>query len=130
LRNNIYIGNLTPVDDHELEHLEHLVAPFGIVLHAAMDGSNAATPGTRFGVVKMQTEIEAETTVKTLNGFRFRGRALTVRWATVAEQTACGHPPMFGSMNMSTSEGGERGAPAGRLGSTTLESGMDSGGAK
>jgi cold-inducible RNA-binding protein len=92
LRNNIYVGNLASIDEQELEQL---ISPFGIVRYAAMDRSRDAIPGTRFGVVEMQTENEAEAAIKALNGSGFRGRALTVRWATPPEQTACGHPAMW-----------------------------------
>jgi RNA recognition motif-containing protein len=98
VRNNVYVGNLQSAEAGELEVL---LAQFGVVRFAAVVAGEE--PGLRdgFGVVEMQTEAEAATAIRTLNGFEVRGRALTVRWATAPEQTACGHPAMFSVMNMS-----------------------------
>lgn len=67
---------------------------------AAVVAGAGAPPGDGYGVVEMQTEQEAAAAIRTLDGFEVRGRPLAVRWATAPEQTACGHPAMFGSMNM------------------------------
>ena len=113
LRNNLYIGNLASADGSELESL---LSRFGIVRYAAVVAADGATPGARFGVVEMQTEDQARAAIRTLNGFEIRGQLLTVRWATAPEQTACGHPAMFGTMNLSNGavgDGAPRSAPAG-----------------
>ena len=97
MRSHLYVGNLDSKDGQELGHL---LSEFGVVRYAAMVAGDTGSPGTRFGVVEMQTEAEAEAAIRALDGSEFRGHLLTVRWATPPEQTACGHPPMFGSMNM------------------------------
>jgi RNA recognition motif-containing protein len=115
LRNNLYIGNLDSVDGLELESL---LSRFGIVRYAAVVAGDGATPGTRFGVVEMQSEDQAQAAIRTLNGFEIRGRPLAVRWATGPEQTACGHPAMFGTMNLSNGavgDGAPRSAPVGDI---------------
>ena len=127
LRNNLYVGNLASTDDQELEDL---LSRFGIVRYAAVVAGDGVTPGTWFGVVEMQTEDEAEAAIRTLNGSGFRGRLLTVRWATPPEQTACGHPAMFGAMNMSNGDEGEGAPRAGRLGNATFQSGNERGATK
>ena len=97
MRNHLYVGNLDSKDDQDLGLL---LAPFGVVRYAAVVAGDGNTPGTRFGVAEMQAEDDAEAAIRALDGFEFRGHLLTVRWATPPEQTACGHPPMFGTMNM------------------------------
>jgi RNA recognition motif-containing protein len=97
LRNSLYVGNL---DTTDVEELKHLIAQFGTVRYAAVAAVESADPRTHFGIAEMQTEDEADAAIKTLNGSGFRGRLLEVRWATPAEQTACGHPAMFGVMNI------------------------------
>jgi RNA recognition motif-containing protein len=98
LRKNLYVGNLSSTDDQELERL---LSQFGIVKYAAVVAGEGEQPGASFGVVEMQTDDEAEAAIKALSGSGFCGRVLDVRWATPAEQTACGHPAMFGAMNIS-----------------------------
>jgi hypothetical protein len=97
VRNHLYVGNLDSKDDQELGLL---LSQFGVVRYAAVVAGNGGAPGTRFGVAEMQTEADAEAAIRALEGSEFRGHLLTVRWATPPEQTACGHPPMFGTMNM------------------------------
>jgi RNA recognition motif-containing protein len=104
LRNNLYVGNLGSTDDRDLESL---LSRFGTVRFAAVVAVDRPTSGARFGVVEMQREDDARAAIRTLNGFEIRGRLLTVRWATPPEQTACGHPAMFGTMNMASGDGGE-----------------------
>ena len=107
VRNSLYVGNLGSLDGRELEQL---LARFGTVRCAAMIGGGAGGGGAprdgRFGVVEMQSEDEARTAIRVLDGFEINGRPISVRWATPEEQTACGHPAMFGTMNLS---GGPRG---------------------
>jgi RNA recognition motif-containing protein len=82
--------------------LERLLSQFGIVKYAAVVAGEGDPPRANYGVVEMQNDDEAEAAIKALNGCGFLGRLLDVRWATPAEQTACGHPAMFGAMNIST----------------------------
>jgi hypothetical protein len=82
------------------QELELLLSRFGVVRYAAVAAGDGTT-GDRFGVVEMQSEDEARSAIRVLNGFEVRGVLLTVRWATPPEQTACGHPAMFGTMNLS-----------------------------
>ena len=106
MRNNLYVGNLVFTEDRELEDL---LSRFGTVRFAALfagDGAgfegagDGAAGGRRFGVVEMQSDAEAQAAMRVLDGFEIRGGTLTVRRATAAEQTACGHPAMFGTMNL------------------------------
>ena len=104
MRNNLYIGNLGPAGG---EALARLLSPFGVVRYAAVLPGDGPACGPRFGVVEMQTADEADAAINALDGSEFGGRVIEVRWATPPEQTACGHPAMFGAMNVSN------GAPAG-----------------
>ena len=94
---NLYVGNLAAADAGELECL---LERFGVVRFAAFVAPEAGSPCDGFGVVEMGSEREAAAAIRTLHGFEIRGRPLTVRWATPPERTACGHPKMFGTMNM------------------------------
>ena len=94
---NLYVGNLPATDAGELECL---LERFGVVRFAAVVAPERCPPGGGFGVVEMGSEREAAAAIRTLDGFEIRGRSLTVRWATPPERTACGHPKMFGTMNM------------------------------
>jgi cold-inducible RNA-binding protein len=105
VRNNLYIGNLGPAGG---EALARLLSPFGVVRYAAVLPGDGPASGPRFGVVEMQTEDEADAAIEALDGSELDGRVIEVRWATPPEQTACGHPAMFGAMNVSN------GAPARR----------------
>ena len=78
--------------------------------------AGGGTPGAGFGVVEMQTEPEAEAAIKGLNGSEFHGRLVTVRWATPPEQTACGRPAMFGTMNVPNGDQRDAAPAAGRPG--------------
>ena len=98
VRNNLYVGNLASTDDRELQQL---LSRFGIVRFAAVVAGHGPDRSGRFGVVQMQSDTDARAAIRALDGFEIRGASLTVRWATAAEQTACGHPAMFGTMNMS-----------------------------
>jgi RNA recognition motif-containing protein len=123
LRNSLYVGNLDAADAAELKHL---MSPFGTVRFAGVTAVEGGGPGTRFGIVEMQTDDEAEAAIKALDGCGFLGRLLVVRWATPAEQTACGHPAMFGAMNISNARQGE-GAAGGGPDTTALPFGSEAG---
>jgi RNA recognition motif-containing protein len=127
LRNSLYVGNLDAAD---AEALKHLISPFGTVRYAAVVAVENAEPRTHFGIAEMQAEDEADAAIKALNGSGFRGRLLDVRWATPAEQTACGHPAMFGAMNISdpTPSEGARGDSAPQT--ATLPFGNEAGATK
>jgi RNA recognition motif-containing protein len=100
----LYVGNLGRLDGLELEQL---LSRFGTVRFAATIGQGGVPRDHRFGVVEMQSEHEARTAIRVLDGFEINGRPVSVRWATPAEQTACGHPAMFGTMNLSGGPPGE-----------------------
>jgi RNA recognition motif-containing protein len=127
LRNNLYVGNLAPTGDQELERL---LSRFGIVRYAAVIAGDGVTRGSRFGIVEMQTEDEAESAIEALNASEFRGRVIAVRWATPPEQTACGHPAMFGTMNMSDGDERESAPRAGRPRNTLCRSRNERGATK
>ena len=123
MRKNLYVGNLASTDDQELELL---LSPFGVVKFAAV----VAAEGAGYGVVEMQTDVEAEAAIKALNGSGFLRRRLDVRWATLAEQTACGHPAMFGAMNISNPGPSEAAQGGSHPGTTALPFGNETGATK
>ena len=86
--------------------LELLLSRFGVVRYAAVVAGDGPAGDGPFGVVEMQSEDEARSAIRVLDGFEIRGALLTVRWATPPEQTACGHPAMFGTMNLSGGDDG------------------------
>jgi hypothetical protein len=90
VRNNLFVGNLPWTEDRELALL---LSRFGTVRFAAVVAGEGVDRGGRFGVAEMQSDAEARAAIRVLDGFEVRGGSLTVRWATAAEQTACGHPP-------------------------------------
>jgi RNA recognition motif-containing protein len=102
VRKNLFVGNLPDIKDLELEQL---LSRFGAVRFAAVITGKGVERGGRFGVVEMQSDAAARAAIRALDGFEVRGGSLTVRWASAAEQTACGHPAMFGSMNVSDVDG-------------------------
>jgi RNA recognition motif-containing protein len=116
LRKSLYVGNLASPDG---QALEALLSRFGAVRYAAV------APGDRppyHGVVEIQSEDDAVDAIRVLDGFEIDGAPLSVRWATPPEQTSCGHPAMFGAMNMTNGGGaappraggaGEHDTPAG-----------------
>ena len=106
MRNSLYVGNLASSDGQELEAL---LSRFGIVRYAAVAPGDGAPHGGYFGVVEMQSEDDARAAIRVLDGFEIAGVPLSVRWATPPEQTSCGHPAMFGTMNMAN--GGGAGPP-------------------
>jgi hypothetical protein len=108
LRNCLYVGNLGSSDHRDLEDL---LSRFGVVRYAALVAGEAAAGAGHFGVVEMQSEDDACSAIRALSGFEIRGALLIVRWATPPEQTACGHPAMFGSMNLSNDVDGDEASP-------------------
>jgi RNA recognition motif-containing protein len=96
----LYVGSLASQEDGR--ELTRLCAEYGTVVYAkvvAADPDLFRRDGG-FGVLEMDTPQAARDAIRALNGLRFRGRTLTVRAATAAEETAAGHPRMFTSMNM------------------------------
>ena len=89
--------------------LEHLLSRFGVVRYATVVAGDGTAAGDRFGVVEMQSEDEARSAIRVLDGFEIDGVLVTARWATPLEQTASGHPAMFGTMNLS--DGGDNDGP-------------------
>ena len=116
MRNSLYVGNLPSPDG---QSLGALLSRFGVVRYAAVASGDGAP---YYGVVEMQSEDDAVDAIRVLDGFEIDGAPLSVRWATPPEQTSCGHPAMFGAMNMTNGGGatppraggaGEHDAPAG-----------------
>ena len=93
-----------------VRELEDLLSRFGVVRYAALVAGDGSAGGAAFGVVEMQSEDEARSAIRVLDGFEIDGVPVAVRWATPPEQTAGGHPAMFGTMNMS-GESGDDGPP-------------------
>jgi cold-inducible RNA-binding protein len=108
LRNCLYVGNLGSSDHRDLEDL---LSRFGVVRYAALVAGEATAGAGPFGVVEMQSEDDARSAIRALSGFEIRGAFLIVRWATPPEQTACGHPAMFGSMNLCNGVNGDDAPP-------------------
>jgi RNA recognition motif-containing protein len=120
LRKSLYVGNLASPDG---QSLEALLSRFGVVRYAAVaPGDGAPHGGGYYGVVEMQSEDDALTAIRVLDGFEIAGAPLSVRWATPAEQTSCGHPAMFGAMNM-TNGGGAAPPRAGGAGEHEVPTG-------
>jgi RNA recognition motif-containing protein len=100
VRKTLYIGNFRARED--AGELRRLVSAAGKVLHFKMmlhDDEMLHRHGG-FAVVELETEEDAAAVARTLHGTPFHGTALEVRPATAREETASGHPRMFGTMNM------------------------------
>ena len=94
------MSGLTRQDARSSRADEMQTTPAQSLTKPATPSQKGSPPGDGFGVVEMGSEPEAAAAIRTLDGFEIRGRPLTVRWATPPERTACGHPKMFGTMNM------------------------------
>jgi RNA recognition motif-containing protein len=99
----LYVGSLA--SHEEGRELTRLFSEYGTVVYAkvVVDPELFRRDGG-FGVVEMDTAQGARDAIRALNDSEFRGRTLTVRAATAAEETAAGHPRMFTSMNMGDDE--------------------------
>ena len=116
MRKSLYVGNLPSPDG---QSLEALLSRFGVVRYAAVaSGDGAPHGGGSYGVVEMRSEDDALAAIRVLDGFEVGGAPLSVRWATPPEQTSCGHPVMFGAMNITNGAGPLRSVRA-APGSTT-----------
>ena len=97
MRNLLYVGILPA--GVAVADLAAMFGRCGSALSAAVVADTGVSGGA-FGVVEMQTQGVAEAAIAELDGSRILGHTVSVRWASAPEQTACGRPPMFGSMNM------------------------------
>ena len=99
----LYVGSLASHEDGR--ELTRLFSTYGTVMYAkvVVDPDLFRRHGG-FGVVEMDTTQAARDAIRALDNWEFRGRTLTVRAATAAEETAAGHPRMFTSMNMGDDE--------------------------
>jgi RNA recognition motif-containing protein len=59
-----------------------------------------------FAIVEMESEEMATDAIASLDGAVACGTVVAVRWATALEQTASGHPRMFGPMNVTDANDG------------------------
>jgi RNA recognition motif-containing protein len=99
VQTTLYIGGLASHEDGGA--LARLFTPYGTVVYAkVMPYPDLIRRDGGFGVVEMRTRREARDAISGLHNIAFHGRTLNVRAATAAEQTAAGHPRMFGSMNI------------------------------
>src|SRR5438132_5900591 len=95
----LYVGSLASHDDGR--ELTRMFSAHGTVVYAkVVPDPDLVRRDGGFGVVEMDTTEGARNAIRALDDSEFRGRTLTVRAATAAEQTAAGHPRMFTSMNM------------------------------
>jgi RNA recognition motif-containing protein len=85
---NIYVGNL--VWEATMDDLFALFREHGEVAQAQviMDRETGRSRG--FGFVVMNNDAEAQKAIEALNGFSFKGRALTVNEARPRESTGGG----------------------------------------
>jgi RNA recognition motif-containing protein len=100
VRKTLYIGNL--VSHADARELRRLVAGAGKVLHFKMmiHDDDLVRHHGGFAIVELETEEDASAVARALNGTTFMGTRMEVRPATAVEETASGHPRMFGTMNM------------------------------
>ena len=103
MHTTLYVGSLASHEDRR--ELTRLFSAYGTVVYAkvVVDPDLFRREGG-FGVVEMGTMQAARDAIRALDNTQFRGRTLTVRAATAAEETAAGHPRMFTSMNMGDDE--------------------------
>jgi RNA recognition motif-containing protein len=95
----LYVGNLASHQDAVA--VERLFSCCGKVLHLkVMAHDDIFRHHAGFAIVEMESEHDAIGAIRTLNGSEFHGNTLTVRAATALEETAAGHPRIFGTMNM------------------------------
>jgi RNA recognition motif-containing protein len=99
----LYVGALASGEDGR--ELARLFSAYGTVVWAKVvaDG-DPFRHNNAFAVVEMESTQGARDAIAALNDSAFRGRTITVRAATAAEETAAGHPRMFTSMNMGDDE--------------------------
>ncbi|MFH1143650.1 MAG: RNA-binding protein [Candidatus Eisenbacteria bacterium] len=85
---NLYVGNL-PFDTGEQE-LQELFAAHGEVISAKVIMDRETGRARGFGFVEMAQEDDAQTAIKNLNGYNFKGRDLKVNLAQPRENRAGG----------------------------------------
>jgi len=99
VQKTLYVGNLPSRQDAAA--VERFVSSCGKVLHIKMMAhSDFFRRYGGFALVEMESENEAITAIRALDGSTFHGNTLSVRAATAMEETAAGRPRMFGTMNM------------------------------
>lgn len=99
MRKTIYIGNVA--SPRAGDELRTLVAGVGKVLHFRMlMHEDVIRRHGGYAVVELESEADARAVMRALHGEPFHGEALDVRPATAVEETASGHPRVFGTMNM------------------------------
>ena len=95
----LYVGRLAFREDGS--DLARLFGAYGTVVYAkVLEYPDLVRREGGFGVVEMRSRAEARDAIRGLHNSAFHGRILSVRAATAAEETAAGHPRMFGSMNI------------------------------
>src|SRR5204863_1507907 len=109
---NIYVGNL--VWDATADDLLELFKEHGQVARAQviMDRETGRSRG--FGFVEMDNDAEAQKAIDALNGFMFRGRALTVNEARPREERGGGGGGRGGYGGGGGGRGGYGGGGGGR----------------
>src|SRR5687767_9022674 len=66
VRNNLFVGNLACTEDLELEQL---FLRFGTVRFAAVVAGHGGDRGCRFGIVEMESDTQARSAIRVLDGF-------------------------------------------------------------
>ena len=99
MRKTLYVGNLASHADPR--EVEGLLSSVGKVLHFRMlMHEDVIRRHGGYAVVELESEADARAVMRALHGEPFHGEALDVRPATAVEETASGHPRVFGTMNM------------------------------
>ena len=99
MRSVLYVGNL--ISHANARQFERLFSHYGAVQRAQVfQSEDMFSRRGGFGIVQMGSEAEASAAIAALDGAVTCGTVIAVRWATAQEQTASGHPRMFGTMNM------------------------------
>ena len=84
----LYVGNLS--FDVQNSDLEEMFAPHGSVRSAQVITDRDTGRSKGFGFVEMSSDGEASAAISALNGYDFKGRALTVNEAKPREDRSGG----------------------------------------
>jgi hypothetical protein len=100
VQTSLFVGNLASHEDGRV--LAEVFAAYGTVVYAKLIADpDPVHPHGGCGVVRMSTAAEADRALRALHQSELGGHPIEVRAATAAEETAAGHPRLFGTMNMS-----------------------------
>jgi RNA recognition motif-containing protein len=99
VQKTLYIGNFSSRQD--AGEVERLVSRSGsIVNFRMMTHRDIIRRHGGFAIVELETQADAVRVAQALHGKSFHKASLEVRAATAREESASGHPRMFGTMNI------------------------------